>query len=113
MKLRPKYSLKLVLLSATAVTVFLGYSQIRRKQLRATYWHLREDGYQFIVDDDLRDLIWQRKPTVATSRPDGRGPIYQRRDVVNRRIVVTELTDPKEIERLKRLGVVEYRGLNE
>jgi hypothetical protein len=66
MNLRPKYSLKFLLLIATAVTVFIGLSQIRRKQTLEVCDSLRKDGYVFETPNGLLDkVVWQRKPTVG------------------------------------------------
>src|SRR5690349_10684395 len=70
MKFRVSYSLRFFLVIATAVTVFLGYSQIRRKKILEVCDNLRKDGYDFDVPDELMDrVVWQRKPTIGNVIP--------------------------------------------
>jgi hypothetical protein len=62
-KLRPKYSLRFFLLFATAVTVFLGYSQIRRQKIWRDASEVEALGARVEMPNDLVDYLWQRRPT--------------------------------------------------
>jgi len=109
MTLRPKYSLKLFLLIATAVTVFLGYSQIRRQNILDMCAELRKDGYVIKAPNELQDSLWQRKPYV------GFISVYGETETLEGTMKQTDegtvrgwTRDRQEIARMKRLGVVSY-----
>jgi hypothetical protein len=105
MNLRTKYSLKFFLLIATVVTVFLGYSQIRRKKVLEVCDGLKKDGYVFDTPNEFLDkVLWQRKPTVARYMNGGFVHMVQLESLVGMRRVEDR---PEEAERLNRLGVLE------
>lgn len=118
MSLRPKYSLKLFLLFATAMTVFLGYSQIRRQKILEVCDNLRADGYVFAAPNALFDkVVWQRKPIVGhIILSDSKAYIlFSSKAPKGRLAARLFLVDNNaEVAQLETLGVVAYgtRGLH-
>jgi hypothetical protein len=106
MKLR--FSLRLLIVLMGFACALLGASVYRRHSVLKMCAALREDGYPFTTPNELRDLFWQRKPTVAVENEWDGKKVYYVEIPTTGSVLIGEVTKPKEIERLKRLGVVAY-----
>jgi hypothetical protein len=107
---RIRFSLRLLIVLVSAIALFLGYSQWRRREILKLCDQLKQERYSFTVPDDWRDRwLWQRKPTVAKVQyvPDYDQEVLIRVRRVNGQDVISAEVKPQEIERLKKLGVVE------
>jgi hypothetical protein len=105
-----RISLRGLILIVTALTVFLGYSQYRRREILKVCEQVKRDKYYFTVPDEWRDrLFWLRKPLVARVQyvPDYDQEVLIRVKRLNGLDVFAPEVNPQEIERLKKLGVVE------
>jgi hypothetical protein len=63
---RFRISLRSLLLIVTAIGLFLGYSQHRRRAILNASNELKDFGYMFAVPDRWRDRLWQRRPVTGT-----------------------------------------------
>ena len=96
----------------SACALFLGYSQYRRREILKVCEQLKRDKYYFTIPNEWRDRIfWQRKPIVARVQyvPDYDQEVLIRVKRLNGRDVFAPEVNPKEVERLKKLGVVEVK----
>jgi hypothetical protein len=109
---RIRFSLRALLIVATALILLLGYSQWRRRNILQACEKLVRDGYQFPVSDTWKDYLWQQKPTVGRMLQVGHGEavvhVKAEKSAAGTVMVARTTTDPKEIARLKRLGFVKY-----
>lgn len=62
---RFRFNLRTVFVLATAVVLFLGYSQYRRRTILREAESLKQSGAEFHIDSEWRDLVWQRAPDSA------------------------------------------------
>jgi hypothetical protein len=62
---RIRISLRGLILLVTAVGLFLGYAEYRRKTIHQACEELKDYGYAFTLPSDWRDRIWQRKPIIG------------------------------------------------
>jgi hypothetical protein len=109
---RIRFSLRLLILLVTAVGLFLGYSQYRRREIQKVCEGLKADGYVFAVPQKWHDYIWQRKPVVAWISDWGGTEVLDRLvifDNESKVFVLSATADKGEMERIKKLGMVEYR----
>ena len=107
---RIRISLRGLLILVTAIVLFMGWSQYRRRTILEQSKDLKEDGYVFAVPDTWYDaVIWQRKPSVGTvNYPGGEETVVYCVLRTPEKDFLGEITSPEEVERLKRLGVVDY-----
>ena len=101
-----RFSLRLLVLLMTVICAYLGARHFRERQVLDLCAGLRKDGYQFVTPVQDRDWFWQRKPIVAYENEHGGNLVYHTKDKITGSTLVKEVTEPKENERLKRLGVV-------
>jgi hypothetical protein len=108
---KPRISLRMLFVVATLLIVFFGYSQLRRKKILEVCDSLRKDGYVFDTPNGLRNVLWQRKPTVGKlTRLNGEQFMWARVDRMHNYGAEMGWVlegNRKTIGRLKRLGVVE------
>jgi hypothetical protein len=102
-----RFSLRLLFAVSTAITLFVGVSQLRRRALRGACDELSSDGYVVSVPSSWQDWIWQRKPVVGRIQRLGEREVVHvvKEDALRGRGVVT-LTG-EQVDRLRELGVVE------
>ena len=109
---RIRFSLRGLILLVTALGLFLAVSQSRRREIHATAEQLRKESFEFVVADSLRDLIWQRRPVVGTVYGVGKDEYLQAvvSERKERNLVLYTMREfrGEKVERLKKLGVVEY-----
>jgi hypothetical protein len=68
-----RFSLKAMLVAATLLAIFVGYSQQRRRNiLRECEW-LKAEQVQFQLPDTWVDTLWQRTPTDIVVTGDNNG----------------------------------------
>jgi hypothetical protein len=60
-----RFSLKFLFAVITLLIVFLGYSQWRRRDIRAKCAFLNGQGLRVDVPSEWQDRVWQRTPAVA------------------------------------------------
>jgi hypothetical protein len=65
---RVRFSLRLLILLVSGASLLLGYSQYRRREIRAAAEDMRRIGQASALPDELFDRLWQRKPTVVVYR---------------------------------------------
>jgi hypothetical protein len=98
-----RFSLKAMLLLVTALGVFLGYNQWRRRGILDLSKQLDGEGYFVTVPSEWSDYIWQRNPFVGYIRV----PQWA---VVDRKTGTADfleiLRGGDELEKLKQLGVL-------
>src|SRR5687768_8697088 len=102
---RFRFSLRLLIVLVSALALFMGYSQYRRREILKVVAELKAEGYVFPVPDEWFDrLVWQRKPTVA--RLISGGLVFQMYMGSAVGTIRTEPASDEAIEKLKRLGVL-------
>jgi hypothetical protein len=115
---RIKFSLRLLILLVTALGLFLGYSQYRRREILKVCVELEKANYAFVVPSKWHDLIWQRRPiigTITVATMDGKTDevLLRPKEAYSEDgtpIMLIEATnDSFEIERMKKLGMIEYK----
>jgi hypothetical protein len=94
-----RFSLRALLLMATAVILLVGLSQHRRREMLMAAKELQDYGYFFVdVPNATRDRLWQRQPTLGAM-------FYEQ----NRKILLLDLKNEgergKTIENLRILGL--------
>jgi len=106
--MRPRFSLRLLILLMAVVCIYLGARHWRKEQVLKLCKEL-EKSYAFDVPDELVDVLWQRKPTV--------GRVFERHGEKQMQVIVFQSAatvwgdagaSEETITKLERLGVVEY-----
>src|SRR5688572_27431698 len=64
---RIRFSLRALLIVATALILFLGYSQIRRRDILRQVDEIRRLGSIVELPQGPIDYLWQRRPTRGTA----------------------------------------------
>jgi hypothetical protein len=106
---RFRFSLRGLLIVATVLILFAGYSQKRRRDILESCRQLEADGYVFAIPSGWHDVIWQRRPTAATIVTIENGiEGFQNGSYWIQDDGIGWVDDPNEIARLKRLGFVDY-----
>jgi hypothetical protein len=65
---RFRFSLRLLFVVATATTLFLGYSQLRRRSIIQAFQPFEDIGAYVDIPCSYTDYLWQRYPRVARVR---------------------------------------------
>jgi hypothetical protein len=60
--MRPRFSLRLLILLMAAASLFFGYSQIRRKKIWREVSEVEAMGVRVDMPDSFTDRLWQRRP---------------------------------------------------
>ena len=109
---RIRFSLRGLILLVTAVGLFLGARDWRKREVLKLCDQLQKDAnadrYMFDVPNSWHDYIWQRKPTVGCifwHAGEERMTLVVGRSASD---IVSATNDRALIERLKDLGVVKY-----
>ena len=108
----PRFSLRLLIVLVSACALALGYSQYRRREILKVCAELQAGGYVFQVPDNWHDHLWQREPVVAWISDWGGTQVLDRLVVFDKESKVSVLSataDQHELDRMKKLGMVEYR----
>ncbi len=112
-----RFSLRLLIVLVSALALFLGYSQYRRREILNVCAELQAEGYVFPIPDAWHDRLWQRKPVVGTiinvneKEIMSRSKRFQEGGLWGTRLSPT--SEQHEIERFKKLGMVKYRVLTQ
>lgn len=64
--LRPRFSLRLLLIVTAVSATFLAASQVHRRRVMRTLAPFEDAGVAFVYDDGWLDMLWMRRPTQAT-----------------------------------------------
>ena len=110
-----RFRLSAFLIFVTAVAMFFAYSQYRRREILKVCAELKAEGYVFHIPDTWHDRLWQTKPVVGViinvneKEKMSRSKRFEEGGLWGTRLSPTN--DQQEIERLKQLGMVEYRVL--
>jgi hypothetical protein len=99
-----RFSIRGLLILVTAIVLFLGFSQYRRREILKVAAQLKDEGYVFEVPDSWHDRIFQRKPTVA--RIIKGGLVFQMHMGSLVGTIRTEDPDEEEVNRLKSVGML-------
>ena len=94
---RIRFSLRALLILATALILFLGYSQYRRRETLKASEELKKYGYFLDVPNAWHDRLWQRQPALGLN-------FYKENQELLRIDVGNEATEGKTIANLKTLG---------
>jgi hypothetical protein len=113
MRVRPRFSVRVLLVLVTAIVLLMGWSQYRRRTIREQCDGWKAKGYHFVIPAEWHDYVFQRKPTVgAIHNVDGDEFLatvkvirLSNGSVVNYDTIV----DGDHVEKLKKLGMVEYK----
>jgi hypothetical protein len=109
---RIRFSISVLLTFVTVLTLFLGFSQYRRREILKVCAELQAEGYVFQIPDAWHDRLWQRKPVVGTVfTVYGKERISRSRRLQEGGTLLSPTSDQHEIERFKELGIVKYRIL--
>jgi hypothetical protein len=110
---RIRISLRGLILLVTCLSLFLGYSQYGRNEILKACAELKRDKFIFSVPNEWYDRFWQRKPLVGTIGRLGNQEALARVRRVNvghgEGLVYYLAVEPEETERLKELGMVDYK----
>ncbi len=112
MRLRPKYSLKSLLLVITAFVLALGYPLYWRHRIWTLCGELQEEGHVFTVPNEWQDNFWQRPPVVGLIAYENKAEVLVTTWMhpTRKRLETHLITDRATIEQLKSLGMVRYDG---
>ena len=68
-----RFSLQAMLIVATLLAIYFGFSQHRRRAILSECEALKAEQVQFVLPDSLTDKFWQRAPTniVVTANVHG------------------------------------------
>jgi hypothetical protein len=109
---RFRFRLSAFLIFVTAVAVFFGYSQYRRREILEVCAELKAEGYVFPVPNTFFDRIWQRKPVVGIIiNVNEKEKMSRSKRLQEGGTLLSPTSDQQEIERFKKLGMVKYRLL--
>jgi hypothetical protein len=110
---RIKFSLRGLILLVTAVGLFLGYSQYRRREILSVCVELSEHGYVFPVKDEWFDrYVWQRKPLAGTITKGAFGKhavVCRKAGWRKTHLFVTY--NEEEVDRFQKSGLVNYSNV--
>jgi hypothetical protein len=106
----PRFSLRFLLLLMTGFVLALGYPLYWRTKIRTLCAELHADGHVFSVPNEWRDYLWQRPPVVGTLAYENRSQVVVTWAMhpTRKRVETRIISDGATIERLKKLGMVEY-----
>src|SRR5687768_14752780 len=107
---RIRFSLRLLSLLVSALALYLGYSQYRRREILTVVGDLKADGYVFTVKDGWFDrCVWQRKPIAGTILEGDKPALVCRKVSIRRGQTIKFATyNAKEVRRFEKSGLVNY-----
>jgi hypothetical protein len=107
--MKVRFSIRGLLVLVTAIVLFLGFSQYRRREILKVVADLKSDDYVFPVKDNWFDrYVWQRKPIAGTIAQGGDAPAVVCKMVHWGKTYVFVTYNKKVIARFEKSELVSY-----